>query len=485
MRKTESLLNVAAQVFVVLSMCFYLLSIVMISRDDLLNSYSVLGVLTIAITILFAAFISKMFKSDSQAVIVCFVLSFVVLMIWNQLVESQPDNDYEMLWRSAKQIVDGTFHERLIRKDDIFVFCSYLTGYSYYLAILYKLCLGSIVAVRIIRLFIFALINIIMFKTLRLNCGIRSAFSGVLLFLFYPFVFIGSGVFNNQHEGLLFEAISFYLVMKSMKDKDYRFHKWLIVGIVIGLADFFRPSAFVILVAVFLVAMLKAFFEKNRSLVLCAFLMVTSFVLFGYLIDKLFIITGLAPYGIKSHNYWYKLIIGLTGEGMLHHPTVDSEHTTFYYDLQYYNFDYEAYREAARRYVFSLFMNNKIKPSSVFYHLVYFAGDVDNQYWYIGSSFLDHNPLLLTVLNCIGMLIYTITLVLSIIRCCSKRILSNIAIALPAIVFVGYFLIHFVFETQTRYRYEQYYVLFLLAVPVMSHLWTSIRVKLDRSRTCL
>ena len=107
--------------------------------------------------------------------------------------------------------------------------------------------------------------------------------------------------------------------------------------------------------------------------------------------------------------------------------------------------------------------------------IVYFAGAVDNQFGFAGTNFLKTHPVTRNVLNAMGICIYFLSVVFASIRCMFWNILDRDEISLPAFIFLGYFFVYLVFETQTRYHYEQYYMLFLLAVPAMSSVWRMLK----------
>ena len=74
-----------------------------------------------------------------------------------------------------------------------------------------------------------------------------------------------------------------------------------------------------------------------------------------------------------------------------------------------------------------------------------------------------------------GICIYFLSVVFAGVRCMLWSIMDRDEISLPALIFLGYFVVYLVFETQTRYRYEQYYMLFLMAVPSMASVWRMLK----------
>jgi uncharacterized membrane protein SirB2 len=109
-----------------------------------------------------------------------------------------------------------------------------------------------------------------------------------------------------------------------------------------------------------------------------------------------------------------------------------------------------------------------------------FIGNVDNQYNLGGNQpFLDQHPLLISSLNFSGMVIYAGTILATFKRVVTEKWLtSRISYLLPAVVFGMFFFAYIFMETQARYRFEQYYVLFLLAVPALYGWLTKIQKKM-------
>ena len=100
--------------------------------------------------------------------------------------------------------------------------------------------------------------------------------------------------------------------------------------------------------------------------------------------------------------------------------------------------------------------------------IITFSGDVDNQHWSTGNNFLSSHSVLVNTLNGIGIYIYFLTIMLSFVRCLTNNIVDQKELLLPVLVFSGYFLVYIIFEVQTRYRYEQYYMLFMMGTPSLA-----------------
>ena len=97
-------------------------------------------------------------------------------------------------------------------------------------------------------------------------------------------------------------------------------------------------------------------------------------------VNAILIGTGYAPYGIKGTNPYFKLALGLTGQGITGQGVTDARHTELYYDLQTYNFDYNAYKDAAKTYFTNLLSTHGFNYNWIWNKVIDFAGSLDNQY---------------------------------------------------------------------------------------------------------
>ena len=136
--------------------------------------------------------------------------------------------------------------------------------------------------------------------------------------------------------------------------------------------------------------------------------------------------------------------------------------------MKAYHFDYALYKDAAAEKLRNAFTHG-IDIQEVMKRFTGFIGNVDNQYNLGGNQhFLDRHPLLISSLNFSGIVIYSSTVLGTFKRVLTeKRVTTRMSYLLPALVFGMFFFAYIFMETQERYRFEQYYVLFLLAVPTL------------------
>ena len=470
-KNLKSICNHIVMFLILFALGFYILSI--IEKGTMKNYAFVLGVLSTGTFAFLIIVLSGSIKTDRASIIAIFGLSMAMLIVWNHFIKAVPVSDYKVLWDGANQIVDGTFSSRAIRKDDYFCFYNYQIAYAFYLSLLVRIFHGSLAAIRVVSMVVMALTNVVLYKTFRLFTSQRTAFCGAALFMGWPYLFMGSGILNNQHESMLFEALAVYMFLKYIDRGKVMPCKWIICAAFISIAVIMRPTALVVMIAITLLPILKAFLKNNKQYLISGGIVLVSYWVISNAINGIFLLSGLAPYGIKSNNLWFKLSLGLTGNGITKQNTTDAQHTNLYYDLKYYGFNYDSYKEAAAAYIKKIIKS--ISFEFVLNKMVDFAGVVDNQFGFTGTNFLKTHPVIRNVLNAMGICIYFLSVVFASIRCMLWNIMDRDEISLPTLIFLGYFIVYLVFETQTRYRYEQYYMLFLMAVPAMQSVWRMMK----------
>lgn len=406
--------------------------------------------------------IAQVNLSDRWAMGIVLGVSVALLAWWNWYYRTVPSSDYAVLLKGARQIVAGKFSARLKAPGDYFNLYNFQIGYATYLAGILRLTGGRLLGLKIVGMLVMTATNLVLFKTLRLFFDRQMALFGALMFTVFPFVFMGAGLLNNQHEGLLLEALALYLVLKK--------RTWLNVLGATGLltiAQVLRPTAVVVVLACAGAVLVEGINRGKSRQVGQAFAILIGYWLGGWLINKGFIVSGLAPVGIQGGNPYFKLLLGLTGKGVTGQPTTSATHTQLYYDLKHFDFDFAAYRNAASTQLKSLFPAG-LDLQYLADKLVGFAGGIDNQYQFGNAHFVASHSVVFNALNVSGSVLYGGVLAGSLAATLRQRhAFAPIARFLPALVFGGFALAYVLIEAQPRYRYEQYYVLFLLGIPVL------------------
>lgn len=407
--------------------------------------------------------ISKKPQNDKQIIIRIIATSVLLCGLWNIVYHAQPTSDYAVLWEGGEQILEGSFYQRVKDPSDYFYYYNYQIPYAFYLAILMRLLLGSLDAIKCVQLVIMTLTNVVLFKTLRLYFSTRKAYFSTLLFVGYPYIFMGSGILNNQHEGLFLISLAVYCFLSSDAYRNY-----FVCAMLLSAGNMFRPTATVVLLVMALSTCIFGIVYRKGQYFVGALILIIVFSAVNSAINGLFIFFELAPRGVKAENLWFKLLLGLTGQGITGKATTDAIHTNLYYDLLSFDFDYMLYQAAAKEHLISLIRSGSLDWKWIIRTFLDFLGGVDNQVYYGDSHFTSRHWMIVNVLNIIGAGIYTLSLCGSLATGIQKKkSRSNPLSMIGSLIFTGYFFAYFFLEKQTRYRYEQYYALFLLGVPAL------------------
>lgn len=454
------------QLILLLVLVFCLYSVFDLNSRDIFKFKSLFFGGLLVFFSLFVYRISNEIKNDKTAILIIFIISLLFLGSWNFYVKPTPINDYGVLWDGAKQILNGTFSDRAFKKDDYFCFYNFQIGYATWLAFLLKIFNHNLSLIVFFEGIVISLTNVVLYKSARLYLPIQASVVSCFCFLFFPFVFLGSGILNNQHECLLLEAIAIFLVLNNAKKLNANSISFF-VGIILCIANILRPTAIVVLLACVLFQLI----DKNsiKKGILNAGIIIFSYFVTYKLFDLVFIYSGLAPYGIMTSNLWFKLMLGLTGNGVTEQRTTSALYTNLYYDLKHFGFNYELYKQEAQKAVLNLFTQDKLNSTYIIRKMVYFCGYIDNQYHFLGSKVINKNSTLILNLNSVGILLYAFLILKSLFEVIKKEFISNEVYILCGIVFVGYFFSYIFLEVQPRYRFEQYYVLILMTPFACKH----------------
>ena len=367
------------------------------------------------ITVFFLFKVSETVSNDKIAIFLVCTISLFVLVGWNLIYKPLPVSDYEVIWNGAHQIINGNFYERASNKSDYFYFFNFQIPYTYYVSLWLRIY-DSLITIKIVEIVTLSLTNLVFYKILGLFLGIKESLFGALLFATFPYIFIGSGIINNHHIGLLLGALAVYVLLR-----EGNYLKYILSALLLVVGNLLRPSMFMMFIAVAFVLLIQGLLEKKKLLGLLVFLGV--FLVANELINFAFIWLSLAPVGIKSSDLYFKLLIGLTGSGVTKTPTTDAEHTYLYYDLLYYNFDYAKYKEVSREYLMNKIMKGQLDYNYILTKIKTFVSGIDNQYLYGDLQFNNTNKPVMECLNFGGWFIYVFTLIAALFYTLRQRII--------------------------------------------------------------
>ena len=465
----------------ILILLFYLFAIIFYFSKIYKHITCLLGILAGISILLFLKFVSKRIDSEICALSFIMFSGIVLNNVWYCIYSPVPVSDYKALWEGACLLASGNplvcDSPLLLNSLNYLEPGNYFFVYNFqipdaaYLAVLSFLFEGSLNHVIIFRTFVPALTAIILYKSLCHVLERHVSWWVSVVYIFYPFIFTGTGILSNQHEGMLFEALALYFYVAGLKSK--RLISGLYCGLFLAVAQILRPTASVILIAVWCYTLICFFTNHNYLSIKRAAVVTLSYLVVMLVCNFLFIRSGIAPYGIISDNLYFKFIIGLTGKAMTHSGQ------SFSLDLKFYGFDINSYKNAAKLFLYEKIVNGDISLTFLFQKMIRFCGFPDNQITFGDRIFNAEYKMVIRILQVTGMLVYLIgimgALVKSVLTVSNKSCKNAEIFNVASIIFILYFMAYIFVETQTRYRYEQYYMLFLTGMPI----WYDIKGKVS------
>jgi hypothetical protein len=393
-------------------------------------------------------------------------LSAAIYLSWNVYAGTAPVSDYKVLIEAGTALAQGTFREASDRTGYFYIY-NHQLGYTAYLGLVIKLLGTGLTTLKLLDMF-YLVGAVLMLYTVTEKClsSTVAAIAAMLYATFIP-VCMGASIINNQHLSTLLLLVGLYLLLAG------RIWHVVAAGAAFAVMNAIRPIGIVTVAAIFLYFIYQAVATRQWRVwgarLAAAGL---SFLVAILIIDAVLIQTSIAPGPISKSNLpYYKFVIGLGAiDGSLFgHRTVDARKTGVYFDLQQLDFDYAAYNAAAVRYVQQRLRDYKSTLKLVARKMWYFTGERDNQYVYALNRDQRAQRAIAALVD-LGQGQYTLLLLAATLAIGRRLRQPAPDLALFAILLLAFVLVHVPIETQTRYRYEAYVFIAVLAADVVGYL---------------
>lgn len=421
-------------------------------------------------------FLNKLLKYNDICIkLVIIFVSIAIYLIWNMMCKTIPRSDYAILIDGAKQVLMGTFKYLSFDKQNYFYFYNFQIGYVLYLALIMKMFGTSLISLKIVEILVMSFSNLLVYVIVSKVYSKKEGFLSSLIYGTLFFNIAGSSIINNQHISLLLILLSFYFLIK-----DDRIIFKFFASICLGIAYLLRPTTIIIIIAIacyYIWRVLNDGKARKNKMVAMLIVAITPFLIVKVADYSAVNIINIAPTSIVSSNAnYFKFVLGIQNTGITGSVTEDAHKTQIYFDLDHYGFNYDKYNEASKKYVFNRYdKHTKDTIKYIITKMKAFTGSPDNQI--VFSITDDINTGIIDVMRFGGYMQYVLILLFSLIyvlSCFKKReyVESNCSFdVLLKIIFIGYFMIYCLIETQTRYRFEQYLVLSILSGITLNYLF--------------
>lgn len=486
MKSDKILKYLTAFIYIVMGivLLFYLYNTVSFITISFFNTLILLIAIVVVITLLYLAFSMIYQKHQTLFLLALFAFSLLLYGLWGLFAPLRLISDYEVLYQGAQAILAGTFGNLSFSPDNYFYFYNFQIGYTTFLSLVMRLFGDGHIGLHLFEVLIQATTNILLFLSIKKMFNPQVAIAASLIYLTFMFNILGSNILNNQHLSVFFVALSLFISthIKLGEKKTYLF--MLLSGSLLALAYITRQTTIIFILAFIVIIFLGLFttedFSQKGVKLLLAGLFFLSYFGMTRIVDTTIVHNHLAPSSILSGNAkYFKFWLGISGgEGVFGTKTTDARQTQVYYDLKSLDFDYDAYNEQTMDKVKHAYLNDFPNTfMKVERKMRFFTGALDHQYVFGAPS--DKMSVIEKYPARIGHLQYFLTIIsvfaLILVVLFTKNSRQNNYRLFFVLVFLALFCAHIFMEVQTRYRYEQYFVLAILAAEMFVLTFDKIR----------
>lgn len=398
-------------------------------------------------------------KSEMAFVFLLVLTSIFSCFVWNLYAKTVPVSDYSVLLEGALKISQGFFSEAFDKTNYFFIY-NYQIGYASYLALIIKFMGQNLMFLKCCETIFITLSAIFIYKIasehINKECGVIAS----MLFSTFIFNIMGSSIINNQHLSGLLMIMGVYFILKG------KYSHTAIAGLIWGIMNVVRPIGIVSIISVFMYFLFLVVTTSHwrRSF---SHLLILLFAFYStlFLFDTVFFNLQIAPRQISKNNLpYFKCVIGLgaTNGSLFGNRTKNARKTNVYFDLEKLGFDYLKYNNESLKFLKSKLMDYPNTIKFLKEKMVYFMGEKDHQYTFALDS-VKLTDKKIKILASFAHIQYFILLCLAFLSVAifKRSLPANFVLVL--ILIANFLAVHLLIEAQTRYRYDIYMLIIILA----------------------
>ena len=412
------------------------------------NLYEVIILIIISMVLVLSATFLYKVKCNKLFPVYLFLFAFIIRLIWILSIDTQPISDFKIMYDGAMDIVNG--NKDALLNNYYFNTWVYQLGYTMFLAILLKIFSGSLLALKIVNTIIICLIPVIIYLIINKLTLEKYARISSILYSIYISSIINSSVLTNQNLATLLFYLALYILIINIK------HKWILVGITLGLGNIIRPEAPIILIAIFLFLIFRDFtdFRIIKKNILSFIGILFTFIIITKGASFLILKSGYTEYHLSNRDPLWKITCGLNP---------DTKGTYSHDDLVFLS-QFEDRNEGHKTLITTRLDNPVSLLVTMASKTVPMWASNDTSISFAFSDNIDntnlYNALLkLEKIQYIIIITFALLGVINMIREKSKFNYSFLFL----IILIGYFLAHLILEVQPRYRYFAIPIFFIMA----------------------
>ena len=447
-------------VFLIFLLTFFYNIQYILATDNNVVSALIIFSSTITVLVILVRLTDDNVVSKKMYMIFLIAVSFLLRYIWVSIIKTEPVSDFEVLYKSAKDISEGNF--LLVQQNGYFTAWPYQLGYVTFQALIIKLFGCGLYAIKLVNVIVSVatcvLIYIISSKIFNENVG---RISGLFYAFFISSIYMCSVLTNQILATFLFYMALFHVVSYRKK------YSFLIIGIYLGLGNIIRPEGPIVWIGICIFMMFWynsestdvclskcklslskiAYIVYERGKVLAGTLIIFFVVI--KLFDFFIINIGISSYPLSNRTPLWKYVVGLNYESIGRYNDKDHNY------LSQFSIGRELDRES-KKLIMERLQDKKSLGLLFFKKQKEMWGGLDETI----RAFVMPGTILKTdiveVLELFEKYFYTF-IILSIVGTLIyflKDNYTNKSYLLFLIQMQCFFSIHWIIEIQTRYRYS-------------------------------
>ncbi len=387
--------------------------------------------------------------SDAQYLRLMLLSAFILRLYWIIAVDTKPFSDFALLLNTAKQFSDGDFSAFDIRYFHTF---AYNIPFTIYEGIIYHL-FHSVFVLKFINVLLSTSIVYFLYDILKqANKPDAGKIASFFATIFPPFI-IYTSVLTNQTISIFFSlmAISLYFKSRSL----------FLVGLVLGFAQLFRPTAVIYFIAIILLILLANLNNTNnhlqtlKKLSVSLFKLITSYYLVLIIASQLIIYSKVNNTGLfYNPTPSYKFLVGFNHQTKGKYSVDDAALLN----------DVDHFEKIAKQKIKER-TKDKSKLVALFFDKIkIFWGNNDASFFWALTKNISNKGKYYSLKHPTQLLYFVFwffAFIAVVFNLRNKKV--DEIISLPVIVVLAFWLVYLFIEIQTRYRYEIYPMILILS----------------------
>lgn len=389
-----------------------------------------------------------------------FLAAFILRLIIVLTIKTPPISDFKVLLEASQDLMKNNYS---FSQTSYFQCWTYQIGFVFIQSLFLRVC-NSVIFLKIINCLISAGIVTLIYLISKEFVDKASSKAAAIIYMIMPFTLTYVTVLTNQHLSSLLIYLGLYiLISKKVPFKELT--KYLLVSILLTIANIIRPESIIPLFSIILYLIITIKKENIKENIKKIFVLVGTYFLIGALISSLFSISGYAPGGLKNGDPHWKFVLGLNHESK---GTYNNE------DLKF-----SGNAEKSIEVIKDRLFTSPSKLYKLFLNKIKIFWLQSTLYW---SFFHVENPTLcnivthLTALNNSILKISYILMLYGIFKYIKKKNYNEKIIILVNQVFVT-FGVYLLIEIQPRYAYHIQITVIILASLAISEIINKIDTK--------